>query len=263
MESLVASERSLTRRSHAGYHILNIFRHLDSRIIFIHTVHQAGGTMKPVFYLKFSTVITAFLLALTGCTSDTSDQEAEGGTDSMRLKKLHYTNTQGELGVTTFYYAENGQLDHSVWELLDGTRSSNNVHRYDSAGHEVQKYREFSDGLTSSNDYQYDDRGRLAVERFSRSDGRDGTTWYEYDSTTGHPTRMVAEGLNGWFHGVVVFVTDSTGRKLRADIFKNGEPYGSIEYGYNNGGYLEREHWVLENGDWSQTFTHEYEPVKF
>lgn len=201
------------------------------------------------------------MVLLSGCGSDSIENSARG--KSMRLKKMNYTNTQGELGFTTYFYDKNNRLERSVWELADGTRSSQNVHRYDDQGREIQKYREFSDSLTSSNDYEYDGESRLAVERFSRSDGRNGTTWYEYHPETGHPTRMICEGLNGWFHGIVVFVTDSTGRKLRADIFKDGEPYGSIEYGYNNAGLLVREHWALEQGEWTQTFTHEYEPVKF
>ena len=201
------------------------------------------------------------LIFFTGCGSEST--ETPGKREAMQLKKMNYTNTQGELGFTTYYYDTNGRLERSVWELEDGTRSSQNVHRYDEQGREIQKYREFSDGLTSSNDYEYDDQGRLTVERFARSDGRNGTTWYEYDSTTGHPVRMVAEGLNGWFHGIVTFVTDSTGRKLRAEIFKDGEPYGSIDNGYNDAGLLVREHWALMGGEWTQTFTHEYEAVKF
>ncbi|PIZ67698.1 MAG: hypothetical protein COY19_05110 [Candidatus Marinimicrobia bacterium CG_4_10_14_0_2_um_filter_48_9] len=212
-----------------------------------------------IFSLRLSFVIgTMTVVALTGCTKDNAK-----GDIAMRLEKLHYDNSQGELGVTHFSYNQEGRLESSVWELTDGTRRSKNSHRFDDQGREIQKYREFSDGLTSSNDYEYDAAGRMMVERFSRSDGRTGTTWYEYDSTTGHPTRMVAEGLNGWFHGIVVFVTDSTGRKLRADIVKDGKPYGSIEYGYNETGLLVREHWALEQGEWTQTFTYEYGPVMF
>ena len=213
-----------------------------------------GIILSIVFVLTMS---VAFLT----CSKNNSDTASQRIT--MRLIKLNYTNTQGELGFTTFYYDSTGQLERSVWELTDGSRNSKNYHRHDDMGREVQKYREFSDGITSTNDYEYNEAGQLAVERFSRSDGRSGTTWYEYDSATGHPTQMKCEGLNGWFFGDVIFETDSTGRKIRADIFKDGEPYGTIEYGYDSAGYLNREHWILADGQWSQTFTHEYEPVKF
>lgn len=39
----------------------------------------------------------------------------------MRLEKLHYTSTQGELSVTTFSYDDTGRLESSILELADGT----------------------------------------------------------------------------------------------------------------------------------------------
>lgn len=45
----------------------------------------------------------------------------------------------------------------------------------------IQKYREFSDGLTSNLLFKFDKNGNLISEHFERSDGVTGITNYIYD----------------------------------------------------------------------------------
>ena len=77
--------------------------------------------------------------------------------ENLRLSKLHYENSTGEKGVTFFYYNKFGLMDKARWQLLDGSRYSENYYTYDSNGNLIQKYREFSDRLISNIDFKYNE----------------------------------------------------------------------------------------------------------
>jgi len=171
--------------------------------------------------------------------------------------KLHYENASGENGVTDFCYDENGIMQRSFWTLIDGSRSSMNYHAYDRGGRIILKYREFSDGLTSTNTYSYDDQGNLLVDMYERSDGRRGKVFYAYDDRY-RQIEADCQGLNGWFFGTIRYSYDSNSRKTGAVITRDGKAAGNIGFEYDDQGNMVREYWDL-NGSWSQTFTFEYQ----
>ena len=173
-----------------------------------------------------------------------------------RLSKLYYENSTGEAGITTYYYDQNGQNYLSHWQLEDSTRSSWNYYEYDSTGLQTGKYREFSDGTTTDQHFYYDANGLITGQDFNGSDGKNGKTIYEYDDAqicTGASCR----GLNGWFHGDLIFRYDSGGTKTGAGIYREGDSIGFIEYGYDHFGNLTGEYWDF-NSAWNQTFVYEY-----
>jgi hypothetical protein len=176
-----------------------------------------------------------------------------------RLLRLHYTNTTGERGVTTFEYNQKGQMVKALWQLLDGSRNSLNFYTYDKKGNLVKKYREFSDAKTSTQLFEYDGNGNLIFEDFKRSDGVKGRTRYDYDKN-GKRVQADCKSLDGWFSGVIKYQYDKNGRKTRADIEKDGKKSGIINYTYGENGNLVKEYWDFP-GKWSQTFLYEYEPV--
>ena len=192
-----------------------------------------------------------FLLSCKSGNEEKADREA------YQLLKLHYENSGGEKGLTTFDYDEKGILDKAVWELDDGSRMSMNFYKHDSDGNLIEKYREFSDGLTSQQLYEYDDHANLIEETFQRSDGVSGTTTYEYDKS-GRVVHADCDGLNGWFHGEIRYIYDEAGRKQKADILQKGKNTGTISYSYDDNDNLVKEYWDF-SGKWSQTFVHEYE----
>lgn len=176
---------------------------------------------------------------------------------SQRLLYLHYENSSDEKGVTTFEYNERGLPHIAVWELLDGSRFSLNVHAFDEKGNQIRKYREFSDGLTSEQTFAYDEKGSLINETFERSDGRKGFTSYIYNEK-GNLVKAECQGFNGWFSGTIHYSTDSSGRKTAGTIVQKGDTTGTIIYTYGSNDDLIREHWDF-SGQWSQTFTFEYD----
>lgn len=181
--------------------------------------------------------------------------ESEGG--SLRLFRLHYENSDGERGVTLFEYDHRGLIHEALWQLVDGSRNSINFYTYDEAGHMVKKYREFSDGKTSVQHFKYDENLRLVYEDFRRSDGVKGDTRYVYDKE-GRRIKADCRGLNGWFHGVVVYKHDDENMLTGADLEREERKIGTIEYDYGDHGKLVKEKWNLP-GKWSQTFTYEYD----
>ncbi len=92
-------------------------------------------------------------------------------------------------------------------------------------GHQTGKYREYSDGLTSEQHFYYDANGLLARQDFSSSDGVTGETVYEYDDQQ-VCTAARCKGLNGWFHGDLIFYYDSEGIKTGAGIYREGDSIG-------------------------------------
>ena len=171
--------------------------------------------------------------------------------------KLYYENSSGEKGLTTFDYDEKGLLDKAIWELDDGSRMSLNFYKHNTNGNLINKYREFSDGLTSQQFYEYDNRSNLVKETFQRSDDVSGVTTYGYDKD-GKLIHADCNGLNGWFYGKINYIYDKTGRKQKADIIQKGENTGTILYSYDVNDNLIKEYWDL-SGKWNQTFIYEYE----
>ncbi|MEE9441724.1 MAG: hypothetical protein V3V99_03555 [candidate division Zixibacteria bacterium] len=192
---------------------------------------------------------------LIGCSNNAETQTEDA--KSIRIVKLHYENTSGENGFTTFFYDDNGLMYGARWELLDGNRHSDDYHILNKRGQIIRKYREFSDTLTSDNWYEYDEGGNLTGEIFERSDGVTGTTQYIYDE---NKRRIKADcnGLKGWFFGDIDYRHDDKGRVISADITRDGENIGTIAYTYNQYDSLETKIWKFGD-DWSQTFKYEYE----
>jgi len=173
----------------------------------------------------------------------------------LRLKKLHYENSLGEKGVTTFFYSQSNKNYKAKWELLDGSRYSINYHTLDEQGNMLRKYREFSDSLVSNNFYKYDSDGNLIEDYFERSDNVKGIVWYKYKD--GKKVEAECRGMNGWFFGVIRY--QYTGDILSsAIIIKEAQKVGSIEYTYDQNGNLEKEYWDF-GGKWNQAFVYEYE----
>jgi hypothetical protein len=213
----------------------------------------------PIQLFSTFPLIIVLLVACSAQLSEHPAGKAQTDRTEVRLVKLHYTNTGGEVGMTTYHYDRSGVQHQAVWELLDGSRSSLNWHTFDRQGHLVAKYREFSDGLTSLLRYEYDDGGHLIGEQFERSDGVTGTVHYELDAD-GKTVRADCRGRNGWFYGLITYQYDGSGRKTGGDIEQQGETVGNIRYTYNDHGDLDREVWDFP-GVWSQMFIYEYRRV--
>jgi len=199
-----------------------------------------------------------FILLLTGLLlySTAAAQEGKDSSDfSSRLFKLYYQNSSGEKGVTTFAYNENGIRNKARWELLDSSRYSDNYYTYDLNGNLILKYREFSDGMISHLFYTYDTNGYLISENFMRSDSVNGITHYKY-TDDGRLIKANCKGLNGWLHGIIEYVYNANGLKIKGNFFKDGTPAGTIEYTYDDDNKLIREYWDF-NGKWNQTFNYE------
>ena len=179
--------------------------------------------------------------------------------NKFRLIKLHYENLSGERGLTTFVYNEDGVMQQAQWELLDGSRSSENYYTYNEEGSLIKKYREFSDGITSIQLYDYDEKGNLISENFNRSDGIIGTTDYKYDKY-GKLVKANCNGLAGWFYGVITYKYDKKNLKNKGVISKDGKLIGTIHYEYDDEANLLKEHWVFIES-WSQIFIYEYEEL--
>ncbi|UCD38009.1 MAG: hypothetical protein JSW54_00540 [Fidelibacterota bacterium] len=209
--------------------------------------------------LFLSFTMALLLSACAAIQSGGLTDKAEPGAVNYRLIKLHYTNTSGEEGLTSYEYDRNGVQHRATWELLDGNRSSANYHTFDRHGNLVAKYREFSDGITSLLKYEYDDQNHLIGEHFERSDGVTGTVRYEIGDD-GKTVRADCKGQNGWFYGIISYEYDESGRKTGGIIEREGKTTGSIRYSYSEQGDLHQEVWDFP-GVWSQTFIYEYEQV--
>ena len=171
------------------------------------------------------------------------------------LINLHYENLSGEKGLTTFIYDEKGVMHEAYWELLDGSRSSENYYTYDEDENMVKKYRKFSDGITSTQLYEYDEKGYLISEHFNRSDGVAGSTVYKYDKDE-KLVKAICNGLAGWFYGTLIYEYDVNGRKSKGIIEKDEKHIGTIYFEYDTAGNMIKEYWEFPDS-WSQTFFYE------
>ena len=178
--------------------------------------------------------------------------------EGQRVARMFYENTGGENGVSVFHYRRDGVLGSGVWMLLDRSRYSANAYVYDDAGRRIEKYREFSDGLTSTETYAYDAAGRLCGETFSRSDGIEGAARYHRDAQ-GRLSSADCDNYKGWLTARIDYEYRD-GDKSGAVISDGTRTIGNIVYVYDPDGRLRSETWDF-GGRWSQTFTYEYEPV--
>ena len=187
-------------------------------------------------------------------SAQTPELSNPGGEHS-RLYRLHYANSSGEKGISTFVYDADSKLIRSLWQLTDGSRSSMNTYSRDSAGRITEKHRVFSDGKTSDQVYTYNSGGFLIQESFRRSDGVSGTATYLRDET-GRIRSVDCRGLNGWFVGRIDYSIDLNGRIFGARLTREEKPLGRITITRDEKGRLKSETWHI--GSWNQTFTYEY-----
>lgn len=168
---------------------------------------------------------------------------------------LNYQNSSGEKGISFFEYDGNQRIVKGYWQLLDSSRFSNNYYFYNHLGQLTEKYREFSDSVTSSVKYTYNKKGwKIAVD-FSRSDGVTGKTVFEY-KPNGVLHKIRCKKYNGWFDGEVVYKTRKNENPLWGEIFRDNKKLGDIHLYYTKNGNLKTEKWII--GNRSQTFEWEY-----
>lgn len=192
-------------------------------------------------------------ILMVSCTAKKAEVPA-GKVPPFRLMRMHYENSNGEKGVTHYYYDPEGINYLAVWHLQDSSRSSLNVHLHDSSGRMIEKSRTFSDGIRSVQHFEYDERGRLVREDFRRSDGVTGEVIYSY-SPEGRLEAADCRGMNGWFYGKIRYAWEGD-RKTGAELMRDSVHIGRIAYRYE-GERLVEETWDF-NGSWSQAFRYEY-----
>lgn len=177
--------------------------------------------------------------------------------DDVRLARMAYTNSGGEQGMSIFHYRRDGVLGAGSWFLLDRSRYSANYYIYDDNGQLTEKYREFSDGLVSTQHFEHDSAGRVTKESFQRSDGVGGYADFTWDGS-GRLLTADCHKFRGWFNGFIRYQYEN-GRLASATITREDKPFGGIRYVYGDDGRLQSETWDLGGGQWSQTFSYEYE----
>lgn len=197
------------------------------------------------------------LISINGCVGPVHDESYDIVRSKCRLRKLHYENSSGEKGVTTFYYDENNTNFRTKWELLDGSRSSINYMKYDNKNNLIEKYRIFSDSLTSRVHYIYDDENKLLEEHFWRSDFVSGFASYEYEKD--QLVLSHCKGWNGWIYGDILYEYNDS-LKTKGFLINEKDTIASIDFKYNSNKDLEKEYWNY-NDRWNQTFIYEYETV--
>jgi hypothetical protein len=201
-------------------------------------------------------IILAGILAVCFSSCRQGGRETVTAPESeFRPVRLHYENSGGEIATTLYYYDRTGNNYMAIWHLEDSSRSSLNHHVLDTAGRILVKSRDFNDGIRSLQHFEYDREGNLVFEDFSRSDSVTGEVSYEYDRE-GRLTRADCRGMNGWFHGKIVY-NWVDGQKTGADLMRDSVSIGRIDYEYEDDRLIE-EHWDF-NGNWEQTFRYDYQ----
>jgi hypothetical protein len=203
-------------------------------------------------------IVPLALILLSTVLSSPSRAQFLPRADGYRLVRMGYTNTSGENGVTIFYYGRDGALAWELWMLNDRSRYSANGFVLDDQGRVIEKYREFSDSLTSTETYRFDDAGQRVAETFARSDGVTGSAAYLWNDD-GRVQAAECDKYKGWFSGRIDY--EYSGGVLSGAVISRGdERIGEITYGYDEIGRLAQETWDF-GGTWSQTFSYEYEAV--
>lgn len=198
--------------------------------------------------------LPAGLYSVTVTDANSQTKTASVQVEKYELVKLHYSNSSGEKGLTTFKYDETGLMYQSNWGLLNGKRSSVNYHTYNSKDLMAVKYREFSDSMISTQTFDYDTNGNLISENFESTDGRKGLTTFEYDENR-FLTKANCEKYSGWYDGVIKYEYNGS-RLVKAILQQSDQEIGIIEYTYDSIGNLNKEYWKFSNS-WNQTFTYE------
>jgi hypothetical protein len=202
-------------------------------------------------FIKRTFAITLLINIIIAASSNA--QPFTYNKDQYLLKRLHYQNSSGEKGVTTFIYDKENQLYKAVWELLDSSRYSFNYYKLNNENI-VEVYRTFSDKMTSQKKFTYNTQNQIIEEYFWRSDSVEGTAKYAYKN--GKLSKLIANKMNGWFTGELHYEYENQTLK-QARIFMKGENVGIVYYKFSNTGNLIEEKWQFGE-KWSQTFTYEY-----
>ena len=171
---------------------------------------------------------------------------------------LNYENSSGEKGISFFEYDGNKRMMKGFWQLVDSSRWSVNYYFYNSKNQLIEKYREFSDGITSNLRYEYDSEGKKTAEDFSRSDGVSGISTFEYDKN-GALIKIHCNKYSGWFDGEIIYIPGENGNPVYGDILRNNQKLGDIKFEYTKDGNLKIEKWITP--DWNQTFDWEYKAL--
>jgi len=209
--------------------------------------------------MKNILVYATFLFTLlSGAYSNTFPVVGSTHKDFSKLLYLHYENSDGEKGLTTFQRDAAGHHDLAIWELLDGSRNSLNRHIYDENGRLGSIDRRFSDEMTSTETYTYRNDNKLEKMEFERSDGVKGYAEFVYEGD--RCVQVVCNRHKGWLTAEIDFQCNDHGQVISGNVKREGKSLGTIIFQYREDGLLEKEYWNL-GGGWSQTFTYEYDPV--
>jgi erythromycin esterase len=209
-------------------------------------------------HARFCVSVFLVLIWMAGLSVADADAQFLPRPEASRPTRMNYSNSSGEEGRTVYQYRRDGVLDSEIWMLKDHSRHSANYLVYDKAGLVTLKYREFSDGLTSTETYEYDEAGRCMKETFARSDGLGGSAGYQWDDA-GLLVAADCDKYKGWLSGRIEYTHDG-GRLVGAIIVRDEQTIGAVSYKYNHVGCLVSEVWDF-NGRWSQKFEYDYEPV--
>ncbi len=214
-----------------------------------------------MFYLcksgLFFLSITFLMIGNKSIIAQYNCKEINGNIMKNKLIEMSYSNSSGERGTSIFEYDRNGKLIMSFWSLLNKSRSSNNFYTYDDQGNIIKKYREFSDGLTSTEVFTYNKNNKLVKEQSSRSDGFSNDVSYFYDNKN-HLIKATLNNYHGWLTGEIHFKYPDNGLLSKGNINRNGDEIGFIKFTYDKQERLIEEYWEFK-GSYNQTFTYRYE----
>ena len=213
--------------------------------------------MKRYFFrMDFYCAGLAIVLILFDFSSASCQIPELQNSSNYRLLQLYYTNSSGEEALTEFEYDAFGNMKFSKWKLLNGERNSVNRYILNEDAQIIEKYRIFSDSISSKQVYAYNLCGKMVSESFSRSDGTEGVANYIYDEH-GKLACVDCQNFNGWFTGKIVYVYNAYDVIDEAIIQKGDQTIGEITYQYDINGNLKIEKWDF-NGLWEQALVYDY-----
>ncbi len=96
-----------------------------------------------------------FIICISGETTAQNSKTSGLKKAKFRLLNMHYENSNGEKGVTTYEYNNDGVVYKALWHLLDGKRSSINYHIYDENGNLNKIHWNFSFDGTQTYLFEY------------------------------------------------------------------------------------------------------------
>jgi YD repeat-containing protein len=201
---------------------------------------------------------TIFLPVALLFTSQLCAQPFGDAATNFRIVKQQYANASGEIASTRFKYDEAGRLIKAFWTLDDKSRSSVNYYEYDSEGHLISAYREFSDTLTSFECFAYDSLGNKISERFYRSDGVTGSATYRY--TNKGIEQAEFKNHKGWLNGTLTYTCNEKNKRESAVLMRGDKLICNVSYEYDEDHNLAKEYWDFR-GQWFQSFTFNYRRI--